>query len=144
LGEIGKLLSARRIVLVQELRRDSRRLADDRFLIDVDTENEIDILIGADFHFNVVSLNETKRSSCGLQVVASIFGQLLHGPLERSTSSVNINPMVNMIVMNVPGDEEMNEERFDIAPFHSLESLGITESGAVEKKTIFSAVPAKD
>ena len=135
--EIGKMPAARRIALVQELRRDGYRLADDRFLTDGESENEIDILIGADFYYNVVGMNETKRSSCGLQVVASIFGWLLHGPLERSTSSVNINPMVNMIVMNVPGDNEMNEERFDLAAFHSLESLGITESGAIEKKTDF-------
>ena len=65
--------------LARKLKRDGRRLADDRFFGgDVDSP-EIDLLIGADHLWSICG-KETIAGSCGLRAVDSKFGWLLIGP----------------------------------------------------------------
>ena len=131
---IGRMPPPRRIELAHELVGSGRRIADDRLIRTGRLEEEIDVLIGADLFYDVVFPTQVIEGGCGLRAINTRFGWMLHGPSTMSPPPrASVTPVMSMIPNHASLDE-LSDESFDLAAFHSLESLGIMDPGAGGKE----------
>ena len=86
------------------------------------------MLIGSDFHWDVVTAN-IKRGNEGLTAVSSKFGWLLSGPVNARNKEVNY-AVSNLVIEGVGSlseqcsDQDLSD---DLRCFWETESIGIAE-----------------
>ena len=105
----------------------------DQSLLD-DSVTDIDILIGADYYFEII-LGEIRRGDNGPVAVQSEFGWLISGNAQASRTESNgkiSNPMLERPERTYPADLLIDEEGDELTNvvrmFWNTESIGIMET----------------
>ena len=90
----------------------------------------VDMLIGADVYWDIVSGNLKRNPSTGLVAISSSLGWLINGPVigdyDKSTYNVNMATSHVLIMQSEKSEEKLLSE--EIRKFWSLDLLGITEN----------------
>ncbi|GBM17102.1 hypothetical protein AVEN_133355-1 [Araneus ventricosus] len=93
----------------------------------------IEVLIGADFYWTVMTVKPPKKLTESLVLMSSIFGWFLRG----SRSMTNIKFDKTYAFHNICTDKvTLQEEDEDVRPFWDLEALGIKASQEKEMSTL--------
>jgi len=115
-----------------------RHLADTRFFDSESPEQEVDILIGADYIWRVLG-DQHIRNPDGLTAIESIFGWILHGPNREeesaSASTTHVMVMQSMLLPNLNQPDWRREIMTGpVANVDCMSANRITMLSAVERR----------
>ena len=95
-------------------------------------DREIDVLIGADVYWKVVSGNIKKDENSGLTAISSFFGWLINGPVtEKQEKSVHVVKSVMSVQYAENEDSTLDEK---IGKFWELDLIGINDEIEKDEK----------
>ncbi len=120
--EIVSLDSYTPTALGRQMTREGRILADDRYRSNTTELLKVELLIGSDIYWQLVS-SETRTDGRGLTAIDSRFGWLISGAVDDRAAPTVV--AVNTVTTDDP--DELDNIEFDLSMFWSLEHVGIIE-----------------
>ena len=108
------------------------KLADNRS----NSSGNIDVLIGADVYWEIVSGNLKRNPDTGLVAISSSLGWLINGPVENATSSSNmvVSSSHVLLVQDEKSEKEVLSD--EVRKFWRLDLLGIGDDEEAEDADI--------